>query len=113
MYHNNPNPGPVYGQPMQQPLFNIQQNAQEQEAPPAFYQGLPAPWNIVPCIPAGNNEDLLKNISKGRLIVFDGKRRSFDPWREKFITCIHIKRTSPAAKALALQASLDPKRPNV
>ena len=79
------------------------------EAPAAFYLGLPSPWNIVPSIAAPQNEDVLKSIAKGRLILFDGKKSSYDSWREKFLQCIHLKQTSPAAKALALQASLDVK----
>ena len=86
---------------------------QNREAPPAFYLSLPPPWNLVPAIAAAPNEDVLKSISKGRLIVFSGAKAEYDSWREKFIQCIHLKQSSPAAKALALQASLDTKHPKL
>ena len=81
----------------------------DQEAPSDFYLSLPPPWNVVPYMPATPSDDLLKSIQKGRLIIFDGKKSSYDAWRQKFIACIHIKRSSPASKAVALQASLDTK----
>ena len=67
----------------------------------------------MPAIAAAPNEDVLKSISKGRLIVFSGAKAEYDSWREKFIQCIHLKQSSPAAKALALQASLDTKNPKL
>ena len=89
-----------------QPQYLYPQNF-DREAGDAYYSSLPVPWNIVPTIPAAQGEDVFKNITKGRLIVFDGKRANYDAWRDKFIHLIHLKRTNPASKALALQASLD------
>ena len=104
-----------YGQQAQQtqmfrpPQPSWQQQVPDTEAPDAYYHSLNHPWNIVPNIISSQKDDYLKHISNGRLVTFDGKRACYTSWRDKFIQFIHMKRTSPAAKALALQASLDTK----
>ena len=91
--------------------YQMQQQVQFQmyqdEASDQYYYGLPSPWNMRPDSQPRPEEDYLKQVSNGRLMIFNGQRATYSQWRDKFIWLVHMKRTSPAAKALALQASLD------
>ena len=117
---NNPGQVRTHGQgvPTQAPPGNPGNNPPpnipgDREAPDAFYLALPAPWNIVPTVFTSSTDDYIKYVQKGKVIVFNGETSSYDSWREKFMQSFHIKRSSPAVKALALQASLDAKVPSL